>query len=101
MIGIEQQRITTAAKTKNVVAAIERFYGKWQDSLANVCEELGGAAFHAADHCAKSKEALIEVLTQTESKSVPDAVSELVATWGDRAEELAECLMGATSGSGV
>jgi HK97 family phage portal protein len=97
MIGIEQQRVTTAAKTKNVVAAIERFYGKWQDSLANVCEELGGTPYHAADHCSRSKEALIEVLTVTSAKAVPDAVAELVASWTDRAEELADSMIGAVN----
>jgi hypothetical protein len=93
MIGIEQQRITTAAKTKNVIAAIERFYGKWQDSLANVCEELGGTPYHAADHCSRSKEALIEVLAVTSANAVPDAVAELVAAWADRAEYLATLIL--------
>jgi hypothetical protein len=97
MIGIEQKRVIAAAKTKNVIASIEKFYGHWQDSLANMCEELGGTPYHAADHCSRSKEALIEVLTVTSAKAVPDAVAELVASWTDRAEELADSMIGAVN----
>lgn len=95
MIGIEQQRITSAAKTKNVIAAIERFYAKWQDSLAKVCEELGGEPEMAAEHCRQSQDALIELLASADKSAAKDSIGELVAAWPERAEALADQILGA------
>jgi HK97 family phage portal protein len=96
LMGIETQRVTSATKNKNFVASVEKFYGKWCESLGQVCEELGGTAAMAATHCEESQTALIELLASTDKDSLADAVGELVATWGDRAELLADHILGAT-----
>jgi HK97 family phage portal protein len=89
LIGIEQQRVATAAKSKAPIASFDKFYSKWAESLGQVCEELGGTADHAADHCRASQDALLTLMQATDKQSLPDAVGELTATWGERAEELA------------
>lgn len=97
MLSIEQKRVTQAAATKNFVASIDRFYEKsnWQNSLAEVCEELGGSADDAAAHCEESKSMLIELLQTTDKDGLSDAVGELTASWPERAELIAERLLGA------
>jgi len=95
LIGIEQQRVSNATKNKNFVASIEKFYAKWVESLGQVCEELGGTAAMAAEHCEASQAALIEAMTATDPQSLADAVGELTATWGERAETLADSILGA------
>jgi len=89
LIGIEQQRVATAAKSKAPIASFDKFYSKWAESLGQVCEELGGTADHAAGHCRASQDALLTLMQATDKQSLPDAVGELTATWGERAEELA------------
>jgi hypothetical protein len=89
LIGIEQQRVQTAMKSKAPIASLDKFYGKWNVSLASVCEELGGTADHAAVHCQASQDALLTLLQTTSKDSLADAVGEATATWGERAEELA------------
>jgi hypothetical protein len=95
MIAVEQKQVASAAKAKNFVAAIDRFYGKWQVSLGKVCEELGGDAAIAADHCRASQDALIEAMASSGKESLSDTIGELVANWSERAEELADRLLGA------
>jgi HK97 family phage portal protein len=95
LIGIEQQRVATAAKQKSFVASLEKFYAKWVESLGQVCEELGGSATMAADHCEQSQATLIELMTATDPKTLADAVGEATATWGERAESLADQILGA------
>ena len=94
LLAIEQQRVAAAMKTKQPIASIERFYGKWQHTLGDVCEQLGGTPYAAAEHCKISQDALIEVMTKTSAKALPDAVGELTASWGERAEELADYILG-------
>ena len=93
LIGIEKQRVAQAAKNKHFVASIERFYGKWQESLGLVCEELGGSGSCAENHCRKSMDELITLMQSTEPDSLHDAVGELTSTWGERAEELADNIL--------
>jgi HK97 family phage portal protein len=93
LIAVEQDRVVRASKTKNVVAAIEKFYSKWQESLGVVCEELGGDASLAAAHCERSQTELLELLSTTAKEALPDAVGELTASWGDRAESLADQIL--------
>jgi len=95
LIGIEQQRVATAAKQKSFVASLEKFYAKWTESLGQVCEELGGSTTMAADHCEHSQATLIELMTATDPKTLADAVGEATATWGERAELLADKILGA------
>jgi HK97 family phage portal protein len=96
LLAIEQQRVAAAMKTKSPVAAVERFYAKWQDTLSDVCEQLGGTPYAAAEHCRQSQDALIEMMGRTAVKALPDAVGELTAAWGERVEELADNILGAT-----
>lgn len=96
LLAIEQQRVAAAMKTKSPVAAVERFYAKWQDTLSDVCEQLGGTPYAAAEHCRQSQDALIEMMGRTSVKALPDAVGELTAAWGERVEELADNILGAT-----
>jgi hypothetical protein len=96
LLAIEQQRVAAAMKTKSPVAAVEKFYAKWQDTLAGVCEDLGGTPYAAAEHCKASQDALIELMSKTTVKSLADAVGELTASWGERVEELADNILGAT-----
>lgn len=63
-------------------------------TLGDVCEQLGGTPYAAAEHCKISQDALIEVMTKTSAKALPDAVGELTASWGERAEELADYILG-------
>ena len=93
LIGIEQQRVGQAAKNKHPLASFDRFYGKWQESLGKVCEELGGSAEHAADHCRESQDQLLTLMQSTEKDSLPDAVGELSAAWSERAETLADRIL--------
>ena len=95
MVQVEQERVNTAAKHKHFVANIERFYGSWLKNLAKVCEELGGTYAMAADHCEQSQATLIELMTATDPKTLADAVGEATATWGERAESLADQILGA------
>jgi HK97 family phage portal protein len=97
LIGIEQQRVTSAAKTKSFVANVDKFYGKWVESLGKVCEELGGDASMAVEHCRVSQDALIEAMATIGKDSLANAVGELVASWPERAEELADQILGATN----
>jgi hypothetical protein len=96
MIAIEQQRVFAAVKTKTPIASLEKFYSKWQHTLGDVCEQLGGTPYAAAEHCRISQNALIELMTKTTPKSLPDAVGELIASWGERVEDLADYILGAT-----
>jgi HK97 family phage portal protein len=96
LIGIEQQRIGQACKAKNFLASVDKFYDKWRESLAAVCEELGGDRDVAVNHCQQSQDALLELTTVTTPVGLSDAVGELTATWADRAEGLADELLGAT-----
>jgi delta 1-pyrroline-5-carboxylate dehydrogenase len=96
LLAIEQQRVTAAMKTKSPVAAVEKFYAKWQDTLAGVCEDLGGTPYAAAEHCKASQDALIDLMSKTAGKSLADAVGELTASWGERVEELTDNILGAT-----
>jgi len=89
MIEVEQKRVQEASKTKNFVASIDRFYKNWVDTLAKVCEEIGGTAEHAAIHCQASQDTLLTLLQTTDKDSLADAVGEATAAWGERAEELA------------
>ena len=89
LIGIEQQRVETAMKSKAPIASLDKFYSKWNVSLASVCEELGGTADHAAAHCQASQDALLTLLQTADKDSLADAIGECTATWGERAEELA------------
>jgi len=95
LIGIEQQRVTNAAKGKSFVASIEKFYAKWSDSLGKVCEELGGEHSDGVEHCRKSQDELIGMLAATGKESILDSVGELTAPWAERAEELADAVLGA------
>ena len=96
LLAIEQQRVTAAMKTKSPVSAVEKFYAKWQDTLAGVCEDLGGTPYAAAEHCKASQDALIDLMSKTAGKSLADAVGELTASWGERVEELTDNILGAT-----
>jgi HK97 family phage portal protein len=98
LIGVEQKRVVAAAKTKNFVAALERFYAKWQGSLGNAIEEIGGDATIAAEHCKQSQDQLIILLQSVGDGSLVDAVGELTADWCERAESLAEQITGASCG---
>jgi len=49
----------------------------------------------AADHCEQSQATLIELMTATDPKTLADAVGEATATWGERAESLADQILGA------
>jgi HK97 family phage portal protein len=97
LIGIEQQRIGQAAKNKNFVAAVERFYAKWETSLGQVCEELGGTSEVASEHCRQSQDKLIELMAATSKDSLADTVGELTASWQDRAEDMADAILGAVT----
>jgi HK97 family phage portal protein len=90
LIGIEQQRVGQAMKTKNPINSLDRFYGKWAESLGTVCQELGGDAEHAAEHCRQSQDDIITLMQAADKDSVVDAVAEMTATWTERAEDLAD-----------
>ena len=94
MIGVEQQRVCQAVKTKNFVASIDRFYKTFCESLGQICEELGGTAGHAVEHCKVSQDAILSLMQSTDKESLFDAVGEATATWGERAEELATNILG-------
>ena len=96
LLAIEQQRVAAAVKAKQPVAAVERFYAKWQDTLADVCEQLGGTPYAAAEHCRISQDALVDLMAKTQPKALADAVGELTASWSERVEELADYILGAT-----
>jgi hypothetical protein len=89
MIGVEQQRVCQAVKTKNFIASIDRFYKTFSESLGQICEELGGNAGIANEHCQASQDALLTLMQATDKDSLLDAVGELTSTWTERAEELA------------
>jgi HK97 family phage portal protein len=93
MIGVEQQRVTQAVKTKNPILALDRFYAKWAESLGQVCEELGGDPEHAAEHCRQSQDQIITLMQATDKDSLVDAVAETTASWSERAEQLADRML--------
>ena len=94
LIGVEQKRVCQYADNPNkFIGAIDRFYGSWRDTLGDAVEELGGDRATAADYCHESQEALLELSGTVGPDELGGAVAELAATWGGRAEALAEAVV--------
>lgn len=88
LIGVESQRVVACTKQKNFASALDKFYGKWQSTLAEVIEELGGNPDIAYEHCQQSHESLLELSGNVTQDGLEGAVSELVSKWDERANEL-------------
>jgi hypothetical protein len=94
LIGVEQKRVCQYADNPNkFIGAIDRFYGAWRETLGDAIDELGGDRLIAADYCHESQEALLELSGTVGPDELSGAVGELAATWGGRAEALAEAVV--------
>ena len=94
LIGVESDRVKQYADNPNkFIGSIDRFYGKWKDTLGEAVEELGGDRAAASDYCRQSQEALLELSGHVTPDNLSAAVAELVATWGGRSDDLAEAIL--------
>lgn len=61
MIGVEANRCIQACKADNFCDKIDRFYSKWEMTLANKLEQIGIDRDFASDYCDESKELLFAI----------------------------------------
>lgn len=59
LLGIEEQRVNDALGKTNPMKKVEAFYSRWQKTLGDAVEEMGGERQIAVDHCTESVEALL------------------------------------------
>jgi HK97 family phage portal protein len=91
MIGVESRRVIDACKSPNFCEKIDRFYVKWEQTLANKLEALNLDRDLASEHCIESKERLLRVAESVSSKDdLLSAVSSEVSGWSSRAFGLIE-----------
>lgn len=85
MIGVECSRLEKHAKKDNPIEAIERFYAKWEDTLANAVQRVSGDASIAKTHCEASKTLLAEAFAGNQEEDVPGIVARCTEHWDLRA----------------
>lgn len=91
LIGVEVKRVVDATKARNFCDKLDKFYAKWEVTLANRLESAGMDRDLATAHCDESKERLLAIadvaMTQEYLRS---AVIDETETWENRAIALVE-----------
>lgn len=91
MIGVESRRVIDACKSPNFVTKVERFYAKWEQTLADKFESIGIDRDLATEHCRESQDRLMEAASNVITKEeLGAAVVDLVASWPTRAYGIIE-----------
>lgn len=86
MIGVEANRCIQACRSDNFCDKIDRFYAKWETTLANKLEQIGIDRDFASDHCDESKEAMFAIAGKaSDAESLRAMVVSEVDGWKQRA----------------
>lgn len=89
MISVEGNRATQAAAgSKNFCRWIDAWYPKWESTLADGIEKLGGDRDLATHHCQESKQLLLACADRAQPETLEEIVRECVSTWSARAVSL-------------
>ncbi len=100
IIGVEANAVLGAAGNKqDYIGWVRYFYDKkWHKTMTRTVQSLGGDPALATSYCNRSKIDLIDLAGSVPNDRLADAVSEMIADWPDRADDIAEdILTGATN----
>jgi len=93
-LAYEQRRILAAVKkVKNFISWAESFYRTDWLKTSMPAITSGEAVKAKEDHAAESMRQLVEVAASATAATLPGQVVELLGSWGDRAEALAQKLI--------
>jgi HK97 family phage portal protein len=94
LIKVECERVRNGCKAKDFCGWMDDFYNRWQSTIGNVIEELGGSTEIAAIHCEQSRQLLLDCAgVAKNSDELLTSVSEMVAGWEARADALAKSIL--------
>jgi HK97 family phage portal protein len=91
MLSVEAKRIAKFARLPgNFLDKIDSFYAKWESSLADCLEKLGGDRTFAEMHCMESKGQLLLLCDTCKQDELAAQVEQLVSTWVGRSSDIVE-----------
>ena len=89
LISVEANKAIHAARSRNFVAWMEKFYAKWEQKIADDIEAVGGDRDLATMHCNESKRRLLEA-AECQPEELVDRITQCVANWEERAQVIIE-----------
>lgn len=102
LIGVETNRVeAAAAKPARFIAWLDEFYmacERWPATLARALRtylDAGAAAEAATAYCCASHAQLLDLAGQAAAEDLAGRAADLVAGWGDRADDLAKLCISA------
>jgi HK97 family phage portal protein len=89
LLNVEKTRLLQfSAKPNTFLSQVDKFYGKWQTTLANGIERYCADISKAEKWCKSSKAALLQLADSTTYDTLKPALEEELARWDARKEQL-------------
>lgn len=91
LIKVETNKAKEVAKKgRNFLSWMDKFYPKWESTLADTIEAIGGDRQLATDYCNESRRMLLECTDKATQDQLLDVVTTCVESWKFRAFAILE-----------
>lgn len=89
LIGVECKKAVAAAKNRNFLSWMDKFYSKWESKLADTVESIGGDREIATEYCEESRSRLLSCADVAKSnEELESMIINCVSSWPSRASQI-------------
>ena len=89
-LSVEENKAKNAVRSRNFLNWMDKFYPRFEESLADTLEAIGGDRALATAHCEESKRRLLAVTDVATPDNLAELIEECVSGWRNRANIILE-----------